>query len=318
MPPARHLPISHLSRPTERRRHATTLPNRRLPITQMVDIGRYARTNVAIPDHNAYNTPDHSIATQSQHTINSTNLGQQAQNVLTDQPMSPTYNRGRLHHPPGRRFPQPDFFPQQQSRTRIRDPNAAEPVRIVRPRIITCNRQGDPSKNKIRLATLNIISGRAERLVSAARALQQMNIDIAILTETKITDECYTRHSSGYEIRSSKARRSSQGGFAICWRDSEVSQTEGIRFHGPNVVSCEVTSGQKRWLVLGAYIPPSEATNKTVNFVQEAHQRQPRLPVILLGDLNVDFRSTNMTSAREASIAGLVANLGVEDMLNHF
>jgi hypothetical protein len=46
--------------------------------------------------------------------------------------------------------------------------------------------------------------------------------------------------------------------------------------------------------------------------------RQPLLPVILLGDLNVDFRSTNMTSAREASIAGLVANLGVEDMLNHF
>jgi hypothetical protein len=148
--------------------------------------------------------------------------------------------------------------------------------------------------------------------------MQQMNIDIAILTEAKITDECYTRHAFGYEIRASKAASSSQGGIAICWRDSKVSQAEGIHFHGPNVVSCEVTSGQKRWLVIGAYIPPSETSNATVNRVQEAHMRQPLLPVILLGDLNVDFRTTNTTSARDASIAGLVANLGVEDMLNHF
>jgi endonuclease/exonuclease/phosphatase family metal-dependent hydrolase len=55
-----------------------------------------------------------------------------------------------------------------------------------------------------------------------------------------------------------------------------------------------------------------------VNFIQEAHLRQPLLPVILLGDLNIDFRTAEMTSAREASIAGLVANLGVEDMLSHF
>jgi hypothetical protein len=39
--------------------------------------------------------------------------------------------------------------------------------------------------------------------------------------------------------------------------------------------------------------------------------------VLLLGDLNVDFQTANMTSAREASIEGLVVNLGVEDMLSH-
>jgi hypothetical protein len=241
--------------------------------------------------------------------------GQPAHNLHPDRPTGPMNIRRRLIHTPGRRFPQPNFSPNQR---RPRDTNDNGPTRNVRPRHIVSNRQGDPSKGKIRLATLNIISGRAERLVSAARAMQQMNVDLAILTEAKITDECYTRHSFGYEIRTSKASSSSQGGIAICWRDSECSQAEGIRFHGPNVVSCELTSGPKRWLIIGAYIPPSETSNATVNFIQEAHMRQPLLPVILLGDLNVDFRSTNMTSARDASIAGLVANLGVEDMLNHF
>jgi hypothetical protein len=84
------------------------------------------------------------------------------------------------------------------------DTAEAEPIRNIRPRNIISTRQGDPAKGKIRLATLNIISGRAERLISAARAMQQMNIDIAILTEAKITDEQYTRHSFGYEILASK------------------------------------------------------------------------------------------------------------------
>jgi exonuclease III len=136
-----------------------------------------------------------------------------------------------------------------------------------------------------------------------------MNIYVAILTETKITDECYTHHSCGYEIRALKATSTSQGGVAICWRDNEISQAEGIRFHGPNVISCEITSGQRRWLLIGAYIPPTKVSNETVNFIEEAHLRQPLLPILLLGDLNVDFGTTNMASAQEASIAGLVANL---------
>jgi exonuclease III len=99
-----------------------------------------------------------------------------------------------------------------------------------------------------------------------------MNIDVAILTETKLTDERYTHHSFGYEIRASKAPSTSQSGVAICWRNNEISQTEFIRFHGPNVESCEVTSGQKQWwLLIGAYIPPNKVSNETVNFIQEAH-----------------------------------------------
>jgi hypothetical protein len=105
---------------------------------------------------------------------------------------------------------------------------------------------------------------------------------------------------------------------ALCWRDFKVSQAEGICFHGPNIVRCEVTSGPKRWLVIGAYIPPTKVSNKTVHFIQEAHLRQPLLTVLLLGDLNVNFRTTDMTSPCEASIAGLVANLGIDNMLNHF
>jgi exonuclease III len=305
MRPSRRLPLTRLATPTTPRTLHTRLPTRRLPISQTVISLQQDRTPEAeyTPIIRATNaSPD-----REQQTPIQTHVG----HATTDA----TNRFRRLHHPPGRRFPQPPFSPRQR---RNRDPIEPQPVRNVRPRVVTTNRQGDPASGTIRLATLNIISGRAERLVAASRALQQMNVDVAILTETKITDECYTRHSFGYEIRASKAPSTSQGGVAICWRDNELSQTEGIRFHGPNVLSCEITSGQKRWLLIGAYIPPNEVSNETVSFIQEAHLRQPLLPVILLGDLNVDFRTTNMTSAREASIAGLVANLGVEDMLKHF
>jgi exonuclease III len=298
MPPTRRLPLSQPTNPRpplSTRPSASQQPARRLPLSQLPGL-----------------IPSQPVSTPANQGQLSPRLFQVGQSTV-----EPTTNRRRLHHPPGRRFQQPLFSPDQsQRRPRVTD--ETEQQRNVRPRTVITNRQGDPASGNIRIATLNIISGRAERLVSATRALQQMNIDIAILTETKITDECYTRHAFGYEVRASKAPSTSQGGVAICWRDNEISQVEGIHFHGPNVVSCEITSGQKQWLLIGAYIPPTEMTNETVNSIHEAHMRQPLLPVLLLGDLNVDFRSTNMNTAREASIAGLVANLGVEDMLSHF
>lgn len=66
--------------------------------------------------------------------------------------------------------------------------------RSVRPRLEEPSAPVRHSNNKPRfkLATFNIISGQQERLVSALRSMKQLNVDIALLTETKLTNEAYT------------------------------------------------------------------------------------------------------------------------------
>ena len=48
-------------------------------------------------------------------------------------------------------------------------------------------RQGVRGSGKIRLTTLNIRSGRAGGLEAYLRALQQVNVDVGVLQETKLT-----------------------------------------------------------------------------------------------------------------------------------
>ena len=75
-------------------------------------------------------------------------------------------------------------------------------------------------RTQIRLATYNVRSGRAGRLEIALRAMEQMNVDLGILTEAKLTDGIYTRFSSGYHVVATDARVHNQGGVALFYRDS--------------------------------------------------------------------------------------------------
>ena len=55
----------------------------------------------------------------------------------------------------------------------------------------TRDRRGVKGSVNIRLATLNIRSGRAGGLELALRALRQGNIDVGVLQETKLTDRIH-------------------------------------------------------------------------------------------------------------------------------
>jgi hypothetical protein len=107
----------------------------------------------------------------------------------------------------------------------------------------------------IRIATYNIRSGHAGRLEMALRAMNQMNVDIGILMETKLTDGIHTRQSSGYHVYATSARSHSQGGVVLFFRNSALWQVESIRCFGPNVISCQLVMSQCRIPVMGAYIP---------------------------------------------------------------
>jgi exonuclease III len=143
------------------------------------------------------------------------------------------------------------------------------------------------SRKVIRIASYNIRSARGGGLESVCRALGQMNVDLGFLCETKLSDDKYTKFSSNYRVFASKASTLHSGGVALVYRQSPYWQVESERVHGPNVISFELVSGSRRTLVIGAYIPPSDRS--TLEFIDQAIRRCPNLPIMLMGDLNVDL-----------------------------
>ena len=130
------------------------------------------------------------------------------------------------------------------------------------------------------------------------RELNRLNIDIGILTESKLTHGIHTRRAFGYNVYAMEAISPHKGGVALIWRDSFSWSLESERLHGPNVVSFELRTTVHRYLVVGAYISSSEEDGSTLDYIQCAIDRRPGLRTILLGDFNVDFQNLARQAAR--------------------
>ncbi len=177
------------------------------------------------------------------------------------------------------------------------------------------------SKNEINICTFNIISGGNARLESAMRMMNQMNVDLGILTETKLVDGYHTRRTSGYDIITTEAKSQHIGGVALFYRINKNWHIEGTKAYGPNVIGAELVSGKKRWKLIGAYIPPSETDNATIDQIQRAAASSAKeTPIILLGDLNVALKNTwnRENNERQEETLALVASLGLTNLGNHF
>ena len=105
-----------------------------------------------------------------------------------------------------------------------------------------------------------------------------------------------------------------QGGIALVYRDSPYWQVESSIFHGPNVISATVVSGNSRYGIVGAYVPPNDTT--TSIHIAAALGRFSNRKVILVEDLNLDLDSVE--SARDMEIANVLADSGLLDMHHHF
>ena len=67
------------------------------------------------------------------------------------------------------------------------------------------------NRRRLHISTYNIRDGRAEGLLSAIRVLAQEHEDVAILTETKLTNGIYPREAPGYKV--AKAWQKHSGAF---------------------------------------------------------------------------------------------------------
>ena len=92
--------------------------------------------------------------------------------------------------------------------------------------------------------------------------MERGGFDVMLLTETKIRSEAYSQNFLGYDVTCSAARPSSageaQGRVGIVTRERTVGWgIDFTRYHGPNVVSCEIITGLNRTPLVGAYLTPS-------------------------------------------------------------
>ena len=70
----------------------------------------------------------------------------------------------------------------------------------------------------IKFCTYNIRNGRNGGLEAALRGMEQANLDMGILQETKITDGVYTRASAGYRVVATDMPSRHSGGIAMFYR----------------------------------------------------------------------------------------------------
>ena len=89
-------------------------------------------------------------------------------------------------------------------------------------------------------------------------------VGCAILSEMKITDDRYTRMMSGYKVLSTKAPSKHKGGIALLWHpDHEGFEVEAARVVTPNLITFQLVTGDKRYYVMGIYIPPTMRGGET-------------------------------------------------------
>ena len=99
-------------------------------------------------------------------------------------------------------------------------------------------------------------------------------------------------------------------------RDSPTFAVEAIRQFNANVIACHLTTGDRRWYIVGCYLSPFD--NTTIRYVEAAMVDRPRgAELIFAGDLNVDLERTSGQGLDE-EIAVAVATVGLEDISAHF
>ena len=165
------------------------------------------------------------------------------------------------------------------------------------------------------VATWTIRNGRNGGLESACRALDSLNVDIALLQETKLTRQIYSRSSSGYSITASNAPSARKGGIALCWKEHDAYEIEETKFHGSHVVTFRLITGELRYYVVGCYIPPSSTAE--LADIRRAYKRCPKgFKPILMGDLNINLESPR--DERDMEIAEQVDWMDLGCLTDHF
>jgi hypothetical protein len=153
-------------------------------------------------------------------------------------------------------------------------------------------------------------------LKQAAAGLVQMGIGVAVLTETKFVNDWYPKMAAGYMIMSSKVASCSQGGVALAWRDNNLKfEVESVLFHGPNMLTFQLTMGDEQIYVVGTYIPPN-CTRGVEDIRRAAEACLAGCKLLVMGDLNINIGFPH--DEQEEVIVDLLDELCLVDLLRGY
>ena len=88
---------------------------------------------------------------------------------------------------------------------------------------------------------------------------------------------------------------------------------EFTRFHGPNVVSCNIFAGHTRTPLIGAYLPP--LTMEHLPYFEEALQIFKGMDPIVLGYFNVDLDDTQSLCSQ--FMVDLLTDFSIINLVRH-
>jgi hypothetical protein len=146
--------------------------------------------------------------------------------------------------------------------------------------------------------------------------LTATEVDCGVLTETKITDNMYTRFSSGYNVFTLNAISVRQGGIAFFWKDNNLYEIEETKICGPNVLSFELVTGATHFYIVGAYLPPSDPGTALSHVKQAWKECLAGCKPILLGNLNANILTPHVK--RQDAILEIVDSMDLISMLDQF
>ncbi len=154
------------------------------------------------------------------------------------------------------------------------------------------------------IAAWNICCGWGNRLTFVAKRLAKMGIGCAVLSEMKITHNCYARTTSGYKVLLTKAPSKHQGGIALLYQpDCEAFEVEAARIVTPNLITFQLVTGDEQHYVMGIYIPPNNtAGGEDLRAAWEACPAN--CSPIVIGNLNINVE--HPCNEWEAAIANLL------------
>jgi hypothetical protein len=167
------------------------------------------------------------------------------------------------------------------------------------------------------MASYNIQSGCNGGLESALQPMKLMVVNFGVLLETTLTKGVYMHWSSGYNVQSTHAPSTWQGGISLFFGGgaNERYEINEVELHGPNVLLFQLVLGATRWCIVGCYIPPTDLT--TLMHAKQTWLACPKgCQLILLGDLNVNLAA--LRNEQDKTIAKQVDIMKLIDMSSRF
>ena len=121
--------------------------------------------------------------------------------------------------------------------------------------------------------------------------------------------------SAGYKVIATDAPSRHRGGVALFYRPTPNFVVEAVERCGLNVMMFQVSTGERHWHIVGAYVAPKDkVTMETV--IAAIGPKPPGADLMVAGDFNVDILAPE--GRRAENIATDLATAGVEDMAQHF